>query len=269
MLDEIIVRLTNFCNERCKHCVYRSSPEFKTHLTPELAKMIHQWMPRSHITNITAMGGELTLIPNYPELIKILFDGIDQGGIMTNGIFVRNDEAFDTFVDVVRSVITRQFTVRVSQTQYHSDKEYGIKAYEKLRLIFENKTGRFVQFSGYQETIVPFGRAFDNGIGIEKWRCHPQLGAMCDITMGKILLIDEEGFVHLCPLGESRHEHISHDSYDNMYKNIRKWRKDRIEKGMNCLSCSENGIGYCGLQIIADRPTSILNCTKGNFSGAT
>lgn len=266
MVEEIIVKFTNLCNESCSHCVFRSGPRFKTHLTPELARQINGWIPRPHITNISSMGGEITLIPNYPELLQILYRGIDQGGLMTNGVFVKSDQAFKTFVQTIKSLRNRHFTVRISQTQYHSPEGYGARAYEKLTKIFKNVEGRFVQIVTHLSPVVPLGRAFDNNIGIDYWRHHPQLGAYCEVDKQPIF-VDERGFACRCLLGKSRHKHISEDSFDTVKKEIVAWRQYRIERGMNCLSCAENDIGYCESEIIEARVPTILHCTAGNFNG--
>jgi hypothetical protein len=212
------------------------------------------------------MGGEITLIPNYPELVQILYRGIDQGGMMTNGVFVKNDKAFDTFVETIKNLRNRSFTVRVSQTQYHSTEGYGAEAYKKLAKIFKDIEGRFIQITSHLDPVVPLGRAFDNNIGVDHWRCHPQLGAFCEIER-QPMFVDEKGFVHRCSLGNSRHKHISDNSFDTIKKEIVAWRQHRIERGMNCLACAENGVGYCESEIIEARVPTILHCTAGNFNG--
>lgn len=261
MLNEFMVRLTNFCNETCNHCVFRSGPDFRTHMTEELADQINAWIPKSLTTNVTMVGGELTLLPNYPELMQTLCQGIDQAGIMTNGVFVKNDKSFNRFLETIINLPIRNLTVRVSQSQYHTT-EYGLKAYEKLLKALEEVDNRWVQFSGHLTHIIPFGRAFDNSIG--------QIiitDAMCESALGNVTFIDEEGFIHLCPMGNSRHKHISEDSYDNIRIETRNWQTYKVERGMTCLSCSSNGIGHCGSEIIPSRVESTIRCDGGTFNG--
>lgn len=265
MLDEFLIRLTNFCNETCDHCVFRSGPEFDTHMTPVLASQINDWMPKT-LTNISLLGGELTLIPNYPELVQILCQGLNQGGIITNGVFVRNEKEFDRFVDTIIKLPISRFTIRMSQSQYHTT-QYGIQAYEKLSKIFEQIEGRWVQLAGNISHIIPFGRAFDNRIGYMP--THPEMiqDAMCETALETTTFVDEEGFVHLCPMGNSPYKHVSEDSYENIYYHIKQWRKYRIEKGMTCLKCSRYGIGSHQQETIPLRTKSTASCSSGEFNG--
>jgi MoaA/NifB/PqqE/SkfB family radical SAM enzyme len=183
-LHEINIRLTNFCNETCNHCVYRSSPKFNTHLTTELSEQINEWFPKSENKNISMFGGELTLIPHYPELIKNLCKKLDQAGLITNGVFINKKCELDKFIDMIYNVSMRMwnFTIRVSQSGYHSPKEYGIKAYDKLSEIFENSKNIYVQLAGQKMNfeVIPFGRAFDNKIYKHHWVINPE--AMCRST---------------------------------------------------------------------------------------
>ena len=265
MLNEFLIRLTNFCNETCDHCVFRSGPEFNTHMTPALASQINDWMPKIP-TNISLLGGELTLIPNYPELIQILCKNLGQAGMITNGVFVRNDKEFDRFIDTIINLPIRRFTIRVSQSQYHTT-QYGLQAYEKLSKIFEQIEGRWIQFAGSISQIIPFGRAFDNHIGYMP--THPTMiqDAMCETAMGNTTFIDEEGFAHLCPMGNSPYKHVSEDSYKNINYHIKQWQKHRIERGMTCLKCSRHGIGNHQQEIIPLRAKSTTSCASGEFNG--
>ncbi len=268
MLNEFLIRLTNFCNETCDHCVFRSGPEFNTHLTEELADQINRWIPPTP-ANICLLGGEITLVPHYPELVRILSRGIDQVGIVTNGIFARSDKTFDRFLETIKSLSNRIVTIRLSQSQFHST-SYGQEAFDKLMQKFENSSKkRHVQLAR-NSTIIPFGRAYDNRV----WFRSPNTlnpinivqGAMCESQVDNIF-IDEEGFIHSCPLGGARYKHVSEDSFHKIQKEVRDWQLYRMERGMTCLSCSSTGVGNHTSKLIPLRVKDTAKCAGNSFSG--
>ncbi|KKN99030.1 hypothetical protein LCGC14_0142750 [marine sediment metagenome] len=214
---ETTIRLTNFCNETCDHCMFRSGPSNKTHMTEKMSQQLNEWLPKGVDSNISVMGGEVSLIPNYGDLMRNTFQGHYQGGIMTNGVFVKQKATLDEFVRVILSLDTQNITIRISQSQFHSKDGYGQEAFEKLKQSFKHKHRIFVQFAGdLGLNIVLVGRAYDNNVPSKY-----QDVAMCDNAMNDNMFVDENGIIHWCPLGESPYKHFSQcDYYETREKMI-------------------------------------------------
>lgn len=257
--NETTIRLTNFCNETCEHCVFRSGPSNKVHLTEKMSQQLNEWLPQCGFSNVSIMGGEVSLIPNYPKLIHNVIEGHWQAGVLTNGVFVKKQKLFDQFVQMVLETPVSQFTVRVSQSQYHSDELYGEDAFKKLKEAFKHHHGRFIQLSESLDIIVPMGRAFDNDI--DRWPG----GAACESCCKNSIFIDEHGMVHWCPLGESPYKHFSECEYEEARREILEWRREKVDRGMNCLSCSENGIGDCEPEPTQSRVRNKMTCMAGGY----
>jgi len=233
MLLEIGVKLTNHCNDTCDHCVYRAGPKHRKYMTAKTAEMISDWLPQRHGKNISIFGGEITLIPHYPELLKILCSKFWQAGILTNGVFANNNIQFDKFVQTIKNLNLSRLVVRISQTQYHSG-EYGKSAFDQLYQKFERSSNVHIQFLDTLEVIVPVGRAFDNCLGNEEI-------SVCTGQLSKQISIDEYGMVYFCPLFYYPYKYFHKDSFDNIYYDVLNWRKKRRIENATCMSCSING----------------------------
>lgn len=256
-LNNITIRMTNFCNEECEHCVFSSGPSFNKHLTIELSEKLQKWIPPT--TCVTILGGEFTLVPDYDIVASNIVNGKAECGFITNGIFVESEIRTKRFIDFINSLGNKRITVRVSQSQYHSPKLYGLKAYGALQELLVDKKNLKLELI-QKSIILPIGRAYDNGIEIEEWANHPEYGAFCENE--NHLFIDEEGYLHYCPTGNSKFDHIDECAFDLASKEIFQWRKEKIAKGMNCLGCSENGVGNCQKKKLDFRIKSILTCRK-------
>jgi lysophospholipase L1-like esterase len=227
-----------------------------------MAEQLNKWFPKDHNSNISLLGGELTLIPYYPELLKALCRRVNQAGLITNGVFAKHKKTLDKFIDAIKKLNVNRFTIRVSQSQYHSQELYGTTAYDILASEFATYDNIYVQYSSELTTLVPFGRAFDLNTDPDNWI----IGAMCESALDNNVFVDEKGFVHLCPMGNSPHKHFSEDNYRFIRRELMDWRASKITKGMDCISCSKSGIGS-----LNPNPSFVKTehrCTQGGFNGA-
>jgi len=265
MKNEILIRLTNFCNESCDHCVFRSSPHYKEHFLVEKSKEINKWLPNDDI-NICFTGGELTLIPHYTDLIYNISQNKTQIGIITNGVFIKNKKSLNKFIDLINTLKNESITIRISQTQYHSKEEYGILAYQKLKTIFKNYKHIFIQQVGFLDLIAPLGRAYDNKIKIHQWNNSTNnYGAMCrNEAQRKLIFIDENCLIHWCPFGNSPIENFQQFIYEAIKHKIILWREEKLQEGMTCLLCSKNGVGSSNNQFVS---LNIMGCSPYCMSG--
>lgn len=261
--NETMTRLTNFCNETCNHCIFRSGPSERTHMTEEMSMQLNKWLPKDDRSNVTILGGEVCLIPNYDDLVHNIMHNHWQGGIMTNGVFVKKQKTFDRFVSMVRNLCVDRFTIRVSKSQYHSQEGYGEEAFDKLKKEFRNQSRIFIQRAEELSGIIPFGRAYDNDLATGTYE---KKEAMCDTAMDNNVFINEHGMVHWCPIGESPYKHFTQCSFEEVRTKMMTWRKEKVDMGMTCFGCSKHGIGHSGPKLIPLRIKSEVSCMAGGYN---
>ena len=260
---ETTIRLTNFCNETCEHCVYRSGPSNKVHLTEKMSQQLNGWIPKKRNSNICVFGGEVSLIPGYERLMQNIFRGHYQGGVITNGVFVKKRTAFNRFIRMVLDLDVQAFTIRVSQSQFHSKDRYGQEAFEKLKRSFQHERHVFVQLvQDLGLRIIPVGRAYDNNIPTQL-----QNESMCSIASNNHVFVDENGMIHWCPLGESPHKHFLQCDYHETRKKIMEWRTEITSQGANCLLCSRYGVGHIPSPTFISPSKHKIHCIAGGSNG--
>lgn len=81
----IIFELTNDCNLRCAHCLRdKSTPH--GYLSLEVIEQVLREMQSFHRINMVSFtGGEPTLHPQFPEILRIVAHGGHRFGFVTNG----------------------------------------------------------------------------------------------------------------------------------------------------------------------------------------
>jgi hypothetical protein len=218
---------------------------------------LRTWIPIN--TCVTILGGEFTLVPNYDIISSNIVKNVTECGFITNGIFIENEIRTKQFIEFINNLNNKRITIRVSQSKYHSHKEYGIKAYRILNELLVDKKNLKIELIG-NSIILPIGRAYDNKVEVDYWNQHPEFSAFCE--QGNHMFVDEEGYLHYCPVGNSRFDHINECSFDLASEEILRWRKEKISKGMSCLRCSQKGVGNCDKEKLDHRITSILTCTQ-------
>ena len=95
-----IVRVINQCNQKCKHCAFRSGPDCVGQMSVKMCERINAWVPRRVILNI--MGGEFTVLENYPEMLVALARGRSNVRLVTNGFWAHKN--VDKFFDAMKKI---------------------------------------------------------------------------------------------------------------------------------------------------------------------
>lgn len=117
------LEVTGFCNERCTHCYADSSPQ-GTHGTMTVQDWVNvlDQLAGMGALDVQFIGGEPTLYPNLPELIRHAHGAGLSVEVFSNLTHIR-DELWDTF---------RECGVKLA-TSYYSDNPAKHDAVTKLR----------------------------------------------------------------------------------------------------------------------------------------
>lgn len=227
-----VIRITNWCNERCEHCAFRSGQK-SDNMSVSVAKKINEWMPLDVAKNI--MGGELTLLDNYPDLLLALSENTERVRVVTNGQWSRHGNQ-KKFLDIIRRISSAGtiIDVCVSDDKYHrsGDGKFAKKILQDAKIDMVD-TGEI--------TLVPVGRAWDNQlcdghtIASCKYQCH--------------MTIIENGNLTICPYGYFPFGYFSNTTWDKANSLIMETRLDWLNHGMTCSSCMacQNSSQICGM----------------------
>jgi hypothetical protein len=227
-----IIRLTTKCNFRCGHCCFECGPKRKDRMTPEIAGQTANLL-KSNVAWLNVMGGEITLIPHYEELLSTV--QVAPMRIVTNGWWVKNQVARDKFVSVVRQLNKAgQIHIGISRDRQHPA-GVGDAAFSWLssQITFDDDWG-FTQTKDIDEenkSIAPVGRAYLNELGDDMLR---MFSAYCQAhEHNKSLTILENGTVTYCPFGAWPIGQVT-DTYEALMK-----RRDHCAKQWipNCVTC--------------------------------
>lgn len=229
MTNGCMIRVTNQCNEKCEHCCFRSGPECVGQMSIETCEKINAWVPPE--SNLTIMGGEFSILDDYPEMLIALAHNRKAIRLITNGFWSHTDKRIKKFLLTMKQivVICRQIEIGVSDDGWHRwSGDYA------LRLIKHNKLGirpvPMANLSG--NNVVPLGRAWDNKIStIPSDMCHCK--AKWDI------IITEDGMICLCPFGYFPWKHFSKTTWHDAQRHVWDWRLRQLAIGMNCYLCME------------------------------
>jgi len=232
--QSIVVRITDFCNNKCAHCCFECSPNNKNFMNIEVIKKINDVFADTKEVCywFNVMGGEPTLHKNYEDLIEI-FKG-RHVRLVTNGWWINNDKARDRFLTFLNStgVIIH---VGVSRDKFHP-KGVGDRAFAFLQ---EHKIADDFGLStpnseNEEDSIASVGRAFHNNIGYMR----SVFGAYCQTsnTRNTSFTILEDGTITHCPFGIWPIGTLD-DGIDRLYKE-KEVRVKRWEDAMvTCRSC--------------------------------
>jgi len=194
-----------------------------------MAREISDWVTNQSVA-INVMGGEFTLIPNYPDIVWALVKNRHVIYIVTNGGWITSDKETERFVELIRRLAERperkcsgsKFIVGVSVDEFHVD--YGTAVCDVLRN--ENVT---LVVGTHAGNILPVGRAWDNGINIEK----PTTS--CDD--GPSMTVTEDGMLHYCIFGNTPYKMFHEVTYEQAKRAVFEWRAKRVIEGMTCQDC--------------------------------
>lgn len=224
-----IVRVTNQCNDKCRHCSFRSGPNCIGQLSVESCEEINAWVPRTSVV-INIMGGEFSILDNYPSILVALAKGRKDIRLITNGFWAHDNilKFFNAMRDV-KNVLSGNLEVAVSSDSWHRTR--GASAKRFLKDISEYV--EIVETSEiFDDDVVPIGRAWDNNIVTARnYRCACE--QMCN------MIITEDGMLCKCPFGYFTWKHFSETTWEDAKRDILLWREEMLEDGMNCNNCME------------------------------
>lgn len=230
----ITVRLTTKCLYKCAHCCFECGPERTDVMSLDIAKQVRPVF-EGRVTWLNVMGGEITLLPNYEELLDALH--FVPLRIVTNGWWVDSKVARNKLVAVTRDLSSRGAPVYfgISRDRFHPE-GVGERAYAYLQEQnpdFKEDWGFTMRKDIDEETkaIVPVGRAFKNELGDELLR---MFGAYCTAHRNnQSMTVLEDGVVTYCPFGAWPMGYL-HWGFDELEET--RLKVDKVFKP-NCVSC--------------------------------
>lgn len=221
-----VVRVTNQCDQRCRHCCFRSGPECVGQMSVKMCERINAWVPKKFILNI--MGGELTVLDNYPEMLVTLARGRNRIRLVTNGFWSKKniDKFFDT-IRQIQQIGCHNIDIAVSNDQWHIHN----RAIDLLKN--SGSEIKWIDTDGFGiDDITPIGRAWDNNIA-------PRGVVECSCESMSNMIITENGMVCLCPFGYFPWKHFGKITWADAQEYIWGWRSEKLAEGMNCHLCME------------------------------
>ena len=229
--NEFVARVTNKCNERCKHCCFRSGPEYVGQLSVKDCDTLNSWLPKHIRMNI--MGGEFTILPEYPEILTALAHNRPKTAIITNGQWADDQHATQKFLSSIDSVceVCAEVLVAISDDKWHQ------KFSKRAQRLFREYNSKAKLISGVNipdNKLLPLGRAWDNHLFSKNF----EVCCGCCRETGQLMVI-ETGMITLCPMGYFPWKHFSKINYHEARKHVWKWRAEQLDLGMDCFSCME------------------------------
>jgi MoaA/NifB/PqqE/SkfB family radical SAM enzyme len=232
----ITVRLTTKCCYECKHCCFECGPKRTEVMSLDVAKQVRKTF-EGHVSWLNVMGGEITLLPNYEELLEALH--FTTLRIVTNGWWVDSEKARTKLVGVVRKLTSEGHPVYlgISRDRLHPA-EVGDRAMEwlKSQVTFNDDWG-FTATKNLEEeqrAIAPVGRAYWNELGDPILRmfssyCHAH-------KANQSMTVLEDGSVTFCPFGAWPLGYL-HWGFEELEATRERMSKVFIP---NCVSCWTN-----------------------------
>lgn len=233
--NEFIARVTNQCNERCSHCCFRSGPECVGQLSVRDCELLNVWLPSRVRMNI--MGGEFTILPDYPDILMALTSGRQRAAIVTNGQWAYDVHAIHTFLSSIDAVceVCDEVLVAISDDKWHQ--KFGRRA-QRLYREHNPKAKLIYGVEIPDDKLLPLGRAWDNKLASKVF----EVCCGCCRETGQLTAI-ETGMITLCPMGYFPWKHFSEVSYDDAREYVWRWRAEQLDLGMDCFSCMERDNG--------------------------
>lgn len=86
----LFVEVTKKCNLKCIHCFNRSGEDEMTMSVEQMKKIVNYYNDKS-IKKVILSGGEIFLLDNALEIIKLFYDICNNLQILTNGTYINDD----------------------------------------------------------------------------------------------------------------------------------------------------------------------------------
>lgn len=222
-----VIRVTNKCDQKCRHCAFRSGPSNKERMSVEMCEKINRWVPRNILLNI--MGGEVTVLPNYREILVTLAKGRGHIRLVTNGYWEKSPNRFFDTIKQIRNMACLKVDVAVSQDHWHEK-----QSHLAISLLRDGDNGINLVEPGDIDVgdIAPVGRAWDNMIRPDTVDVH-----QCEEMSN--MIITEDGMISRCPFGYFPWKHFSETTWHDTQEYVWGWRSERLSEGMNCHLCME------------------------------
>ena len=196
----VVVKITDFCNNQCKHCCFSCGPKNKLFMELSMAQKINSFFSNTTDHNwwFNMMGGEPTLHPDYEKIIDS-FEGRNIR-LVTNGWWINNLKATERFVTYLKNS-KATLRIGVSRDHYHPPK-VGLLAYTHLMdLGFKDDFGLSTPDPEQEDkSIAMVGRAWWNEIG-DPMLNHFQAYCESSNTRDTSFTVLEDGTVTYCPFG--------------------------------------------------------------------
>ena len=229
----VIVRLTARCQNTCRHCCYECGPQ-RTEVMPLATAQQVRTCFAGQVTWLNVMGGELTLLPNYPELLDALH--FVPLRVVTNGWWVDDERARAKLLDTVRTLSHAGPPVYlgISRDRYHPP-GVGDRAHAWLteQIQYQDDWGFTATKDPLEEekAIAPVGRAWQNDLGDDLLR---MFGAYCRAHEHRqSMTVLEDGSVTYCPFGAWPLGYL-HWGFDNLEENRARMAKVWIDSCNRC-----------------------------------
>lgn len=221
-----ILRVTNRCDQECRHCAFRSSPRCIGQMSAKMCEKINAWVPRRVVLNI--MGGEFSILNDYPEMLVELARGRRHIRLVTNGFWAgRSTNKFFDTIKQIKEASCQTIDIAVSTDGWHT----RLSDNAVLALRNNNLGVNFIDAGElYPSHIAPVGRAWDNQINP-----HPNIQPHCEIMCG--MIITEDGMICRCPYGYFPWKHFRKTTWHDAQEYIWGWRSKELAKSMNCRLC--------------------------------
>jgi hypothetical protein len=197
----ITIRLTTRCQNVCKHCCFECGPKRNDVMSLDVARQVRTTF-EGHVKWLNVMGGELTLLPNYRELLEAMH--FVPLRIVTNGWWVDHDKPRQKLLETVKQLSASgpPIFIGISRDRYHPA-GVGDRAHAWLQsqTSFNDDWG-FTATKDLEEenrAIAPVGRAWKNELGDEMLR---MFSAYCAAHRNnQSMTVLEDGVVTFCSFG--------------------------------------------------------------------
>jgi hypothetical protein len=196
---------------------------------------------------LNVMGGEITLLPNYPELLHVL--AFAPMRVVTNGWWVDHKAPREKLVSTINTLNKEKTSVLigVSRDRFHPE-GVGDRAFYWLKSRID-LCNTVQDLKEEDRAVAPVGRAWWNQLGDPMLRLF---GAFCRSRENhRSMTVLEDGTVTYCPYGA-----WPVGSLDDDFEELEATRK-RIDKVFisNCVSCWQSW-EFTGKQKFAEENAS-------------
>lgn len=226
-----LVRVTNQCNETCQHCCFRSGPKVSGQMTIDMCQAINSWAPDYVVFNI--MGGEFSILDNYPDILLALSSKRSDVTLTTNGAWARSVKETNKFfnsIHMLKKSGCGHIDLAVSTDKWHVP-----LCHEAVKILEQRPIDAnwYAIGGGEIDDLTPVGRAWDN-------KLIPQGPVQCFCGTAPSLIITEDGMIHKCPFAYFPWKHFSETTWKDAIKYVWGWRATKLSNGMTCVGCMQS-----------------------------